>query len=109
MFLKPSKDTDQDSGKLFLYRSLIIMIGSFLERSPKANEINRSTLRDLIKHTEIALGLREGKLSVSQYGHLLTMLDTIAPFRDGELTGDLEVLDALLQDYGDKLSEKNRV
>ena len=57
---------------------------------------------------EICLGLREGKLTASQFGMVLTMLDTIAPFKDGELTGDLEALDAMLQVYGDKLAGEHQ-
>lgn len=107
-FVQSNKAIDQELRKLHLYRSFITMIGSFLERSPKANEINRSTLRDSIKHMEICLGLREGKLTASQFGMVLTMLDTVAPFKDGELTGDLEALDAMLQVYGDKLAGEHQ-
>jgi hypothetical protein len=110
LFVKPNEAADQELSKLHLSRSFITMIGSYLERSPKANETNRSTLRDVIKHTEICLGLRDGKLTASQFGMVLTMLDTIAEFKDGDLTGDWEALEAIVQDYGAELAgEKNRV
>lgn len=102
--LDPYKRTDPDFNKLSLYRSLIIMIGSFLERSPKKDLLKRPDIREFISHMEICLGLRSGKLTTSQLGNLLIKLDTIAPYKDGELTEDLEALDAAVQAYGDKLA-----
>ncbi len=98
------KGTDQDFSKLRLYRSLIIMIGSFLDRSPKKELLKRPEIREFITHMEICLGLRAGKLTASQLGNLLIKLDTIAPYKDGELTKDLEALDAVVQAYGDELA-----
>ena len=97
-------DSDQDLERLRLYKSLIIMIGSFLERAPNTHEVNRSAMREAIKYAEICLGLRDEKLNAVQFGKLLILLDTIAPFRDGELSHDLEVLDAMIQDYGNNLA-----
>ena len=90
-----------------LYRSFIIMIGNFLERSPKKDVLSRTELRELIQHMEICLGLRGGKLNASQFGKVLIRLDTIAPFRDGELTSDLEALDAMVNAYGNKLASEH--
>jgi hypothetical protein len=53
---------------------------------------------------EICLGLRAGKLNPSQYGRVLVWLDTLAQFKDGDLTGDLEALDAIVHAYGNKLA-----
>ena len=83
------------------------MIGSFLERSPKKDVLSRTELRELIQHMEICLGLRGGKLNASQFGKVLIRLDTIAPFRDGELTSDLEALDAMVKAYGNKLASEH--
>lgn len=102
--LQRDVDSDQDLEKLRLYKSFIIMIGSFLERAPNAHEVNRSAMREAIKNTEICLGLRDGKLNAAQFGKLLILLDTIAPFRDGELTQDLEALEAIVQGYGNNLA-----
>ena len=106
--LKSNKDIDQKLGELRLYRSFISMIGSFLDRSPKKEVLRRADIREFIQHVEICLGLREGKLNTSQLGKVFIRLDTIAPFRDGELTSDLEALDAILQAYGDKLAGEAR-
>ena len=106
--LYPSKDIEQELGGLRLYRSFISMIGSFLERSPKKDILSRTEIRELIKHVEICLGLRDGKLNASQLGKVFIGLDTIAPFKDGELTSDLEALDAILQAYGDKLASETK-
>ena len=80
------------------------MIGNYLERSPKDKQISRSKLREFIEHIEICLGIRSGTLSILQYGLLLSNLDTIVPFKDGELGEDLSEIDRIVQAYGDKLS-----
>ena len=102
--LNPGHHSEQQLHKLRLYRSLIVMVGSYLERAPKKDQLRRLEIRELIKNTEICLGLREGKLDASQWGDLQIKLDTIAPLKDGELTGDLEALDAIVQAYGDELA-----
>ena len=103
-FLKAKNYPDENFKKLQLYKSLIIMIGSFLERSPEASKTSQPTLRKFINHMEICLGLRAGKLNPSQYGKVLVWLYTLAPFKDGELTKDLEALDAIVHAYGNKLA-----
>lgn len=103
-FLNAKNYPDEDFKKLQLYKSLIIMIGSFLERSREASETSPPTLRKFINHMEICLGLRAGKLNPSQYGEVLVWLDTIAQSKDGDLTGDLEALDAIVHAYGNKLA-----
>jgi|GEM_PF-6492767 len=103
-FLNAKNYPGEDFKKLQLYKSLIIMIGSFLEHSPEASETSPPTLRKFINHMEICLGLRAGKLNPSQYGRVLVWLDTLAQFKDGDLTGDLEALDAIVHAYGNKLA-----
>lgn len=103
-FLNAKNYPGEDFKKLQLYKSLIIMIGSFLERSREASETSPPTLRKFINHMEICLGLRAGKLNPSQYGEVLVWLDTIAQSKDGDLTGDLEALDAIVHAYGNKLA-----
>jgi hypothetical protein len=53
---------------------------------------------------EICLELKPGKLSTNQYANLMTKLDDIVPFKDGELTTDLNSLDQMINAYGNKLA-----
>ena len=107
-FVNSSQQIDQQLDKLRLYRSFIMIIGSYLERSSKENLLNKMEIKELIKDVEICLGLREGKLNISQFGKMLIKFDTIAPFKYLELTSDLKELDAILQAYGDKLASEHQ-
>ncbi len=83
---------------------MIMMLGSFIERAPQAQQWTRPELREFITQVEICLELKPGKLSVNQYASLMTKLDDIAPFKDGELTTDLNSLDQIINAYGNKLA-----
>ncbi|MEO0313904.1 MAG: hypothetical protein RI928_360 [Pseudomonadota bacterium] len=83
---------------------MIMMVGSFIERAPQSDQWTRSELRDFLTQVEICLELKPGKLSASQYANLVLKLDTIAPFKDGELESDLRSLDQMVAAYGDKLA-----
>ena len=48
--------------------------------------------------------LKSGKLSLNDYGNLMIKLDAIEPFKDGELTSDLNSLDQIINAYGNKLA-----
>ena len=87
---------------------MIMMVGSFIERSPQAHQWTRSELREFITQVEICLELKPGKLSVNEYANLMTKLDTIAPFKDGELTAELNSLDQVINAYGNKLAAEGQ-
>ncbi len=87
-----------------LWKSMIMMVGSFIERAPQSDQWTRSELRDFLTQVEICLELKPGKLSASQYANLVLKLDTIAPFKDGELESDLRSLDQMVTAYGEKLA-----
>ena len=86
---------------------MIMMVGSFIERSPQSQQWSRQELREFITQVEICLELKPGKLSFNAYANLMTKLDAIAPFMDGELADDLKSLDQKVAAYGDKLAAKS--
>jgi hypothetical protein len=100
-----SRITNQQADRLLLWKSMINMIGSFLERSPDAKNWKRSELREFITHMEICLELKPGKLSIGEYGAFLIKLDEIIPFKDGEFSDDLKKIDQIIGAYGDKLTQ----
>lgn len=83
---------------------MIMLVGSFIERAPQAQQWSRPEIREFISQVEICLELKPGKLSINQYANLMTKLDDIAPFKDGELTTDLNSLDQMINAYGNKLA-----
>lgn len=83
---------------------MIMMVGSFIERAPQSQQWTRPELREFINQVEICLELKPGKLSINQYANLMTKLDAIAPFKDGELAEDLNSLDQMINAYGNKLA-----
>jgi hypothetical protein len=89
---------------LQLWKSTIMMVGSFIERAPESQRWARSELQEFLTQIEICLELKTGKLDLQQYGNLLLKLDAIAPFKDGELAEDLKSLDEIVSAYGDKLA-----
>ncbi len=99
--------SDQELQTLGLWKSMIMMVGSFIERSPKSQQWTRPELRDFITQVEICLELKPGKLSHTEYANLMLKLDAIAPFMDGELADNLKSLDERVAAYGDKLAVKN--
>lgn len=103
-FTEKNKLTDKEASALHLWKSMIMMLGSFIERSPQSQQWKRSELREFINQVEICLELKPGKLTVKQYGNLMTKLDDIARFKDGDLTPDLESLDRIVAAYGHKLA-----
>jgi hypothetical protein len=96
--------TDEELQALRLWKSMIMMVGTFIERAPKAQQWTRPELREFITQVEICLELKPGKLSINQYANLVTKLDDIAPFKDGELATDLKSLDQIINAYGNKLA-----
>jgi hypothetical protein len=106
-FQKKTDAIDKELSRLRLWKSMIIMLGRFLEESPNSKEWKRSELRNFISQIEICLEVKPGKLSVQQYANVLLKLDAIAPFNDGELTKDLETLDQMVQAYGNKLAQQD--
>jgi hypothetical protein len=52
-----------------------------------------------MRNMEICLGIRPGRLNLAQWGKLLIQLDEIAPFKDGDLCGDLEIIDQFIANY----------
>ncbi len=83
---------------------MIMMVGTFIERSPRAQQWTRPELKEFITQVEICLELKPGKLSINQYANLMTKLDAIEPFKDGELATDLKALDQIINAYGNKLA-----
>ena len=99
--------SEQELQTLRLWKSMIMMVGSFIERSPQSQQWTRPELRDFITQVEICLELKPGKLSQTEYANLMLKLDAIAPFMDGELADNLKSLDERVAAYGDKLAVKN--
>jgi len=105
---KPKKNgTDKELAALRLWKSMIMMVGSFIERSPESKQWTRQELREFITQVEICLELKPGKLSLDKYLNLLLKLDVIATFKDGELDADLNSLDQIIAAYGDKLASQS--
>ncbi len=91
--------TDAQQQAARLRESLVRMIASFLKHSPKASQVDPSDLRKFMRNMEICLGIRPGRLNLAQWGKLLIQLDEIAPFKDGDLCGDLEIIDQFIANY----------
>jgi len=87
---------------------MIMLVGCFIERSPQSQQWSRPELREFITQVEICLELKPGKLSLNEYANLMIKLDVIAPFKDGELTTDLNSLDQVINAYGDKLAAEKQ-
>lgn len=83
---------------------MIMMVGCFIERAPPSQQWTRQELREFIAQIEICLELKPGKLSHNDYGNLMIKLDAIVPFKDGELTSDLNALDQIINAYGNKFA-----
>ena len=96
--------TGQELQALGLRKSMLKMVESFTERAPPSQRWTQPELKEFITQVEICLELKPGKLSINQYANLMTKLDTIAPFKDGELATDLKSLDQIINAYGDKLA-----
>jgi len=103
-FENKKHDTNQELTALRLWKSMIMLVGCFIERSPQSQQWSRPELREFITQVEICLELKPGKLSLNEYANLMIKLDVIAPFKDGELTTDLKSLDQVINAYGDKLA-----
>ena len=99
--------SDKELTAIKLWKSMIMMVGSFIERSPQSQQWSRQELREFITQVEICLELKSGKLNFNEYANLVTKLDAIAPFKDGELADDLDSLDQKVAAYGDKLAAKS--
>ncbi len=106
-FKAKKNGTDKELAALRLWKSMIMMVGCFVERSPESEKLPRSELREFITHVEICLELKPGKLSRDEYLNLLLKLDVIATFKDGELDADLNSLDQIIAAYGDKLASQS--
>ena len=98
--------TDKELQSHRLWKSMIMMLGSFIERSPESKQWTRPELREFITQVEICLELKPGELDIHQYANLLIKFDALVPFKDGELTTDLNSLDQIINAYGDKLAAK---
>lgn len=80
-----------------------MMLGSFIEISPESKQWTRPELGEFITQVEVCLELKPGKLDIKAWSNLMLKLDDIAPFKDGELNKDLEALDQVVREYGNKL------
>jgi hypothetical protein len=107
-FQTKANASDKQLSRLNLWKSMIMMLGSFLERSPDTKSWKSADLRKFMSQMEICLELKPGKLDMQEYGNLLLRLDAIAPFKDGELTKDLEAIDQIIQAYGDNLAHDKK-
>lgn len=95
---------DKDLAAHRLWKSMIFLLGNFLEKSPEADKFARSDLREFITQMEICLGVREGKLNASEFGNALIKFDTIAPYVDGEKhNNDVSAIEQAILAYGAKL------
>ena len=103
-FENKKHSSDQELQALRLWKSMIMMVGSFIERAPPSKQWTRTELREFITQVEICLELKPGKLSLNDYGNLMFKLDAIEPFKDGEMTSDLNSLDQIINAYGNKLA-----
>jgi len=106
-FTTKNNSTDKELAALRLWKSMIMMLGCFIERSPESKKLSRSELREFITQVEICLELKPGKLSRDEYANLMFKLDVIAPFKDGELEADLNSLDQIVAAYGEKLGAQS--
>lgn len=104
-FTSKAHANEQQLAAFQLWKSAINMIGSFIERSPESKLWKSSELREFITQIEVCLEIKPGKLTLQQYGNLMVKLDTIAAFKDGEFTQDLEAIDKIVQAYGNKLAQ----
>ena len=100
--------SDQELQALRLWKSMIMMVGSFIERAPPSQQWTRQELREFITQVEICLELKPGKLNLNDYSNLMIKLDAIVPFKDGELTTDLSSLDQIINAYGNKLAAEKQ-
>jgi hypothetical protein len=107
-FENKKHSTDQELQSLRLWKSMIMMVGSLIERAPQSQQWTRPELRKFITQVEICLDLKPGKLSPGEYGNLMTKLDAIASFKDGELAADLKSLDDRVAAYGDRLAAEGQ-
>jgi hypothetical protein len=87
---------------------MIMLVGCFIERSPQSQQWSRPELREFITQVEICLELKPGKLSRNEYADLMIKLDQIVPFKDGELTAELNRLDEAISAYGAKLAAEKQ-
>ncbi len=87
---------------------MIMLVGCFIERSPQSQQWSRPELRGFITQVEICLELKPGKLSRNEYADLMIKLDQIVPFKDGELTAELNSLDQAISAYGAKLAAEKQ-
>ena len=107
-FENKKHDTDRELQGFRLWKSMIMMVGSFIERSPESKQWTRQELREFITQVEICLELKPGKLDIHQYTNLLIKFDALVPFKDGDLAADLNSLDQMINAYGDKLAAEGQ-
>jgi hypothetical protein len=100
--------TDKELAALKLWKSMIMMLGNFIELSGESKKLTRSELRTFISQVEICLELKPGKLSLDEYANLLFKLDLIAPYKDGEFDADLKSLDVIVANYEEKITAPNK-
>lgn len=107
-FENKKHDSDQELQALRLWKSMVMLVGCFIERAPPSQQWTRQELREFITQVEICLELKPGKLSLNDYSNLMIKLDAIVPFKDGELTTDLSSLDQIINAYGNKLAAEKQ-
>lgn len=100
--------TDKELQSHRLWKSMIMMLGSFIERSPESKQWTRPELREFITQVEICLELKTGKLDIKAWGNLMLKLDAISTFKDGELAADMKSLEERVAAYGDKLAAEGQ-
>ena len=98
--------SDHDLAAHRLWKSMIVLLGNFLEKLPDEKKFPRAELRKFLTQAEICLGVREGKLNNSEYGNVLIKFDDIAPYVSGvQHDEDVKAIEQLILAYGNKLSE----
>ncbi len=107
-FENKKQGTDKELQSHRLWKSMIMMLGSFIERSPESKQWTRPELREFITQVEICLELKTGKLDIKAWGNLMLKLDAISTFKDGELAADLKSLEERVAAYGDKLAAEGQ-
>ncbi len=108
-FKGDTKALKQDLAAHRLWKSMIHLLGNFLEKSPDANKFPRLELRKFIDQMEICLGVREGKLNAAEYGNVLIKLDALYPYVDGvQHDEDVRTIEKIILMYGAKLEGKDQ-
>lgn len=104
-FTEKTGANDHDLAAHRLWKSMIVLLGNYLEKLPDEKKIPRAELRTFLTQAEICLGVRDGQLNNSEYGNLLIKFDDIAPYVSGvHHNEDVKAIEQAILAYGAKLS-----